>query len=266
MPKDPKSAQRNPVTPLPKVDPRFVSPVLATVVQRWTLSEADPSREAAVALLSRLVGTAGDGMDPERARRLLDWFVREYVPVWLDSAGMIGEARSLRRLPAVINATAADRANEALVKVLAAAQTDAERAQEQLRTSISGVHEESAPKIAEAWNAAVDLIEEVVRGEEVRSLEAGTTAGARAGAAELAKRAGWNLGVSAAEMLAQSIAWRKAEPQVASCVAAAAKGEEWTGRAAEAKEAAAEALTPAVHELSRLAVHLIEQLIHPRYT
>lgn len=254
--------ERN-VAPLPKVDPRFVSPVLATVVQRWSLSLEDPSRDAAEALLPRLVGTAGDGKDPERSLRMLDWFVRVLVPEWLDAAGLIGEGRSLRRLPAVINATAADRANEALRKVLEATQADAQRASEQLRSSVTGTPEVTSPEVGEAWSSAVDRVEEAVRSEEVRSLEAAAVSGARVAAGDLATRAGWNIGVSVAEMVAQSLAWRKAEPEVAACVAAARKGEDWSGPAAKAKETAAEALLPTVHALTRSAVHLVEGLVHP---
>jgi hypothetical protein len=82
--------------------PTCVSPVLRAVCVTLNDGLADGPRQRLRPHLARTIGTAGDGLDPERAWAAMDWLVRTYTPAWLTLAGLPGEATALADGPAVL--------------------------------------------------------------------------------------------------------------------------------------------------------------------
>lgn len=206
----------------------------------------------------RLARTRGDGRDPVRSRRALDWYLRSYTPLWLERAGLPAQARMLRELAPVADLASADAARAIVDQVLELVQKDAQNASQELAKPLQGINAATA---GEAWNEAVNKAEEVFRSEPIGALQAALTEAARAEASALADRAGWNVAVSARDMVVQSLAWRAALPAVAESVAAASRGEPWHYAVEMATEAATAALTPIAEELARNALVLFEQLV-----
>lgn len=87
--------------------PPCVSPVLAGFGRRLNDVLPDDVRQDLVPLIPHLMGTAGDGQDVARAYLAMDWLVRVYTPAWLDAAGLVDEAETLRALDAITDEVAA---------------------------------------------------------------------------------------------------------------------------------------------------------------
>ena len=85
--------------------PRCVSPVLGAFVRSWNDALDDEERQALKPCIPRMIGTAGDGHDEERAWMAVDWLVRVCTPAWLDLAGLKDSAEALRSLPPITKAT-----------------------------------------------------------------------------------------------------------------------------------------------------------------
>ncbi len=81
--------------------PLCVSPVLRAICIALNDGLEDGPRQRLRPYLARTIGTAGDGLDPERAWLALDWLIRTFAPTWLDAAGADDPARRLRRLAPV---------------------------------------------------------------------------------------------------------------------------------------------------------------------
>jgi len=103
--------------------PACVSPVLAAFGRAWNDALPDDDRQMLRRFVPLLPGTAGDGQDLARSYLALDWLARTCAPAWLDLAGLISEAASLRQLPPLTGPPAV----HAAMPVLAAA-GDAARA------------------------------------------------------------------------------------------------------------------------------------------
>lgn len=247
---------------LPKgLDPKTTSPVLLVLARGLAM---DPSKKVAQRLeqlLPRLKGTSGDGQDAARGLLAVDWLLRELTPLWVEQVGLLSEARALRALPPIRDGTSADRANEEVARALTAVQADAQKAAEQLQAPLASA---STPEAGEAWNGAAERVEGVAKGSILVVLEHAAGEAARRGAEEVTERAGWNWAVSVCDMAAQSVAWRGAMEAIAEAVATASRGEEWNGRADEAKEAASEALAPSLAKVSDRALGLLERMIAPK--
>jgi hypothetical protein len=245
-----------------EVDPATTSDVLS-VMARGLHVVPDPTfRRELRLLLHRWKGTAGDGKDPQRSLLALDWLVRTSTPAWIELAGLLPEARSLRSLAQVRDGPSAERANTTITKVLELVQADAAKASEQLRAPLTAAPQKE--EVGVAWSQAVDQVEAVARGPYVRAVEMAVAQAAESGAAEIAAQTGWNWAVSAADMAAQSAAWRAANEALVACVGAAAEGEGWEGRAEEAKDAAEGALEPTVRKLMAGVLELLRSMIDPR--
>jgi len=82
--------------------PKCVSPVIGAFV-RPTLD--DEARQALRSYAPRMIGTAGDGYDKERAWIAIDWLARVCTPAWLELAGLKDSAKALRSLSPITAAT-----------------------------------------------------------------------------------------------------------------------------------------------------------------
>jgi hypothetical protein len=76
--------------------PACVSPVLRAFCVALNDGLADGPRQRLRPYLARTIGTAGDGLDPDRAWLAMDWLTRTYAPAWLSLAGLDDSARDLR--------------------------------------------------------------------------------------------------------------------------------------------------------------------------
>lgn len=114
-------------------EPECVSPVLAAFVRSWNDALDYEERQTLKPHIPRMIGTAGDGHDEERAWMAADWLVRVCTPAWLDLAGINDSAEALRSLPPITRATvvkAHPTVQEARRKAVAATRTAARDAAE----------------------------------------------------------------------------------------------------------------------------------------
>lgn len=238
--------------------PSGCSPVLAELVLRLSHSPEKGLRDGLDRRLMRLPATARPDRDAQRSLDALDWMFRTYAPAWLGLAGLVGEARQLEGLPRLLDATACDRAQQAVVNALASAQRDASRTSEEMRMCLEGV---SGPEdVGTAWNESMEAVEEIAKGPWIVSFELAVCSAARVCQEELSDRAGWSLAVSVSDLAAQSAAWRSARDRVEEAVALAVRGEDWKGAASQAKSTARQALAPTVSRLSEGTLSLIDRL------
>jgi hypothetical protein len=82
--------------------PVCVSPVLRAFCVTLNDGLGDGPRQRLRPYLARTIGTAGDGLDSQRAWMAMDWLIRTYAPAWLSLAGLEDSARSLRRAAPVL--------------------------------------------------------------------------------------------------------------------------------------------------------------------
>ena len=122
--------------------PACVSPVLTASGRRLNDILPDQARQRLVPLIPRLVRTAGDGQDEARAFLGLDWMVRCYAAVWLELAGLAGEAGQLRGLPRITDLASAQDAHPVVRSV-------------QERAAAAWVAAVDEARVA-AWNATWD--------------------------------------------------------------------------------------------------------------
>jgi hypothetical protein len=94
--------------------PVCVSPVLRSFCIAFNDGLDDDARQQLRPYLARTIGTAGDGLDVERAWLALDWLVRTYTPAWLSLADLDAAAERLRALPPVLSVDRLSRAMDAL--------------------------------------------------------------------------------------------------------------------------------------------------------
>ena len=114
--------------------PQCASPVLAAFLRSWNDALDDETRQRLKPYAAKVIGTAGDGKDEQRAWMAVDWLARTQLPVWLDLAGLGEHAAAVRAIIAISGSDSAISAQP----VLAAAR-DAARAA--LQTSVAALQE-----------------------------------------------------------------------------------------------------------------------------
>jgi hypothetical protein len=83
--------------------PRSVSLVLAGFARSWNDALDDDTRQRLRPFLGRMIATAEDGLDDERAWACADWLTRDGAPPLLDHAGLHEQAERLRALPPLVD-------------------------------------------------------------------------------------------------------------------------------------------------------------------
>src|SRR3954468_5054413 len=84
--------------------PVCVSPMLQAFCISFNNALDTEMRQRLRPYLARCIGTAGDGLDEDRAWMATDWLIREFTPAWLDLAGLHNHAFNLRSLGRVLSA------------------------------------------------------------------------------------------------------------------------------------------------------------------
>jgi hypothetical protein len=108
--------------------PDAVSPVAAEYVRHLNDVLADEPRQRLRPYLSRVIGTAGDGLDERRAWSCASRLARTCLPAALDAAGLPEHAQRLRFAPAAELPGAVDEARAAASGARAEARERARRA------------------------------------------------------------------------------------------------------------------------------------------
>jgi hypothetical protein len=121
------------------------SPVLAAFGRGLNDCMPDEERQSLRPLLTRVIGTAGDGQDEQRVWMVRDWIIRRYLPTWLRLAGFTDYADRLANHDAILS----DADLEAVMPIVAAAGSAAWSAAD----SAAGSAAWSAARSA-AWSAA----------------------------------------------------------------------------------------------------------------
>ncbi|HEY3773521.1 MAG TPA: hypothetical protein VGL69_11035 [Solirubrobacteraceae bacterium] len=81
--------------------PACVSPVLRALCIALNDGLPDGPRQRLRPYLTRTIGTAGDGLDEERAWLAMDWLIRTYAPRWLALVSLDAEASRLADGPEI---------------------------------------------------------------------------------------------------------------------------------------------------------------------
>jgi hypothetical protein len=84
--------------------PVCVSPVLRALCISLNDGLPEGPRQRLRPYLTRTIGTAGDGLDEERAWLAMDWVIRDYAPCWLRLVSLAAEARCLAQRPQITGA------------------------------------------------------------------------------------------------------------------------------------------------------------------
>jgi hypothetical protein len=121
------------------------SPVLAAFGRGLNDCMPDEERQSLRPLLTRVIGTAGDGQDEQRVWMVRDWIIRRYLPTWLRLAGFTDYADRLANHDAILS----DADLEAVMPIVSAAGSAAWSAAD----SAAGSAAWSAARSA-AWSAA----------------------------------------------------------------------------------------------------------------
>jgi hypothetical protein len=121
------------------------SPVLAAFGRGLNDCMPDEERQSLRPLLTRVIGTAGDGQDEQRVWMVRDWIIRRYLPTWLRLAGFTDYADRLANHDAILS----DADLEAVMPIVSAAWSAAWSAAD----SAAGSAAWSAARSA-AWSAA----------------------------------------------------------------------------------------------------------------
>ncbi len=166
--------------------PACVSPVLGAFLRSWNDALDDDMRQKLKPYAARVIGTAGDGKDEQRAWMCVDWLARTQLPAWLDLAGLSGHAAAVRALAVIGSKDSA----EAGQPTLAAARDAARDAAGDAAGDAARAAARAAAGDA-AWDAAGAAAGDAAR------------AAARAAAWDAAGAAAWD----AARAAARDAAW-----------------------------------------------------------
>jgi hypothetical protein len=120
--------------------PECVSPIVGALARSWNDALDETTRQRLRPYLARMIGTAGDGGDDDRAWRCADWLVRTGAPALLALAGIPDAAVALRDLRRVVGEASARAASDRVVEAaeLAAARRGAARAAAREETGEAG--------------------------------------------------------------------------------------------------------------------------------
>ena len=194
--------------------PRCVSPVLGAFVRSWNDALDDEERQALKPCIPRMIGTAGDGHDEERARMAADWLVRVCTPAWLDLGGINDSAQALRSLPPITGATLTE-----------------------------GKHrvEAAREKAAAAWHAARAAAGDAARAAATAAAGAAAWAAVRDAVRDAAGDVAWTSVRDAIWAAAWDVAWDAVGAAAWDVAWDAARAAAWDAARAAAGDAAAEA-------------------------
>jgi hypothetical protein len=147
--------------------PVCVSPVLKAFCISFNDALDDEQRQKLRPYLARTIGTAGDGLDEQRAWMAADWLIRTFTPAWLDLAGLHDHASNLRSLGAVISTETCKAAQPTLDKAAkdAYAAGDAAGAAAGAAAWDAARDAAGAAARAAAWDAARDAAGAAARAE-----------------------------------------------------------------------------------------------------
>lgn len=222
-------------------EPACVSEVLRCYCFELNDSLPDQPRQKLRSYLARTIGTAGDGLDEQRAWMAADWLIRANAPAWLSLAGRDAAAERLRRLPPM-----------PWIENLNGTMEDLRRARDEAHAA-RAIAKETAGKAA--W-AAAKAAAKAATGDAVR-----TAGGDAAGLAVV-------IWYADAEPSARDPAWdaaRSARHAAAGAAWAAANTCAWAGAANAATctplAAATAALAPTVTELQDSALTLLDRML-----
>lgn len=95
-------------------EPACVSPALRAFCIALNDGLEHRPRQRLRPYLARTIGTAGDGLDEQRAWMAMDWLIRTHAPTWLSLAGLPDAADRLRMLSAVVAVDRLPAARDAL--------------------------------------------------------------------------------------------------------------------------------------------------------
>jgi hypothetical protein len=101
--------------------PACVSAVLGAFLRSWNDALDDDTRQKLKPYVKRVIGTAGDGKDDQRAWMCVDWIARTQLPAWLDLAGLTEHAAAVRGMIAISDTESAALRLPTLAAALAAA-------------------------------------------------------------------------------------------------------------------------------------------------
>jgi hypothetical protein len=169
--------------------PMCVSPVLGAFGRSWNDALDNETRQKLRPYLARMIGTAGDGRDEERAWLCTDWLVRVCAPAFMELTPALRESAAvLRQLSPVLSAESARRVS----------------------TEIMRARDESYAAWDAAWAAAWDAAWDAAR-DAARAAAWGAAWGA-------ARAAAWDAAWDAARAAAWAAAWGAARDALAPTV------------------------------------------------
>jgi hypothetical protein len=97
--------------------PMCVSPVLGAFGRSWNDALDNETRQKLRPYLARMIGTAGDGRDEERAWLCTDWLVRVCAPAFMELTPALRESAAvLRQLSPVLSAESARRVSTEIMR------------------------------------------------------------------------------------------------------------------------------------------------------
>ena len=157
--------------------PSCVSPIIAAFLRGWNDSLDDEDRQRLKPYVRKVIGTRASEIEAPRGWLVVDWYVRQQTPIWLESDGLKEQADLLRQLPEVVSLVTCQKASEQLGNVASAVDSVVESATSSAPRSIINHTIWSAANSA-ARRAALHALEsEFVVGEievgAIRSSEVG---------------------------------------------------------------------------------------------
>jgi hypothetical protein len=181
--------------------PMCVSPVLGSFGRSWNDALDNETRQKLRPYLARMIGTAGDGRDEERAWLCTDWLVRVCAPAFMELTPALRESAAvLRQLSPVLSAESARRVS-----------TEIMRARDE--SYAAGAAARDAAWDA-AWDAAGAAARDAARDAAWDAAGAAARDAARAAARDAARDAAWD----AARAAAWAAAWGAARDALAPTV------------------------------------------------
>jgi hypothetical protein len=207
--------------------PKCVSAVISSFMRAWNDSLPDEDRQKLKPFILKSLGTSTTAADEvRRAWMARDWYVRTFVPTWLELAGLGDVAQPLRELNELTKDADLELATPRLL-------------QGSKRASAAWSAARSAARSA-AWSAA--------RSAAWSAAESAARSAAWSAAESAARSAAW----SAARSAAESAAWSAARSAAWSAAESAAWSAAWS--------AADAALEGTVRRLQASAFELLERM------
>jgi hypothetical protein len=153
--------------------PSCVSPVIRSYGVRLNDRMPDEWRQQLTPFIKRMIGTAGDGHDQERAYLAADYAVRKFAPLALEARGFMTQAETLRNLSPIVDVRTANAAAYAAAVYAAAADAaaadaaaDADAAYAANAAAYAAAYAADAAYAANAadvvWPLAIELFDKLV--------------------------------------------------------------------------------------------------------